>query len=412
MICCCLLQAFGMGLILACGSLFYVPVCEDLGFLRSEISTYMTGYFIGTTIATPIAGKLLTRYPMRVVMSIAIVFLSGAIAVMSSYTSLWQFQLSGLMVGLAGSCIFVLPAATLVGNWFVKKRGLFYGIVMACSGISTTIFSPIINGMIESTGWRSGYLLMGILSFVVILPCSLLIRTKPSDIGISPWGWTAADENDTKLPHMRGVSVKRAIFSLSFLCLFIVAGIASFNHGGIEQHMPGYVMSIGFTASFGALIVSAESAGSVIDKLLMGWLNDKIGVQNTTLIQLAVISLGLLGFLFIHEPVALLIAAVMFGVQDSLMSVSVPLLIREIFGSKNYTQIHAWLRTGVGIFGSFSGVFVGGVYDVTGEFRMAFVGLLVLCFVAMILVKGAYHWKKNLKWEEAVEVSEGMATQS
>lgn len=54
MVCCCLVQAFGMGLILNCGSLFYVPVCTDLGFSRSEISTYMTGYFIGTTLVTPL----------------------------------------------------------------------------------------------------------------------------------------------------------------------------------------------------------------------------------------------------------------------------------------------------------------------------------------------------------------------
>ena len=65
MVCCCFVQAFGMGLILNCGSLFYVPVCEDLGFLRSEISTYMTGYFIGTTLVTPVAGKLLSKYDTR-----------------------------------------------------------------------------------------------------------------------------------------------------------------------------------------------------------------------------------------------------------------------------------------------------------------------------------------------------------
>lgn len=71
MVCCCLVQAFGMGLILNCGSLFYVPVCTDLGFSRSEISTYMTGYFIGTTLVTPLAGKLLSKYDTRIVMSVA-----------------------------------------------------------------------------------------------------------------------------------------------------------------------------------------------------------------------------------------------------------------------------------------------------------------------------------------------------
>jgi MFS family permease len=406
MVCCCLLQAFGMGLILACGSLFYVPICEDLGFLRSEISTYMTGYFIGTTIATPIAGKLLTRFDMRIVISIAIILLSATVVAISRFSGLWEFQLAGLLVGLFGSFIFVLPAATLVGNWFVKRRGLFYGIVMACSGISTAIFSPIINGIIQTSGWRTGYLFMGILSLAVVLPCSLLLRGKPSELGISPWGYVVGEQSEEKLPVMRGVSVKRAIFSISFLCLFLFAGIASFSHGGIEQHLPGTIISFGFTASFGAMIVSAESVGSVLDKLLMGWLNDKVGVQNTTLIQLFIISLGLLGFLFIREPAVLLIAALLFGVQDSLMSVSVPLLIRELFGSKNYTQIHAWLRTGVGIFGAFSGVFVGGIYDATGQFTLAFVALLGFCVVAMALIKIAYWRRKCLNWEEKAQEHE------
>lgn len=126
--CCCLLQAFGMGLILNCGSLFYVPVCEDMGFLRSEIATYMTGYFVGTTLVTPLAGKLLSRYDIRVVMALAIVVLSFSVGVMSTYTAIWQWQASGFLVGAAGSCIFVLPSATLVGNWFVKRRGMVYGL--------------------------------------------------------------------------------------------------------------------------------------------------------------------------------------------------------------------------------------------------------------------------------------------
>lgn len=403
--CCCLIQAFGMGLVLACGSLFYVPVCDDLGFSRGQMSTYMTGYFIGTTIATPVAGKLLSKFDMRIVVSIAVFFLACAVGLMSTYQHLWQFQISGLMVGLAGSCVFVLPAATLVGNWFVHRRGMVYGIVMASSGISTAIFSPLINSLIESSGWRFGYIAMASAMFLVIFPCSLLLRTKPSDVGTTPWGYRAEIDGGGKNPHMRGVSTKRALCSISFLCLILFAGIASFCHGGIEQHIPGYIVSIGFTASFGALVVSAESIGSVFDKLLMGWLNDKIGVQKTTLIEIVVIMLGLLGFIFIKEPAALIAAAFLFGIQDSLMSVSVPLLIREIFGSKNYTQIHAWIRTGVGIFGAFSGVVVGGIYDLTGQFAGGFILLLVLYVVGFFLIIFAYKARKNLGWE-----AEGLAS--
>jgi MFS family permease len=396
MVCCCLIQAFAMGLILSCGSLFYVPVCDDLGFSRSEIATYMTGYFVGTTIATPIAGKLLAKYDIRKVMSAAIVALSSAVFAMSTYASIWQWQISGLVVGVAGSCIFVLPAASLVGNWFIRRRGMVYGVVMSCSGISTMIFSQVINGIIQSSGWRTAYAFVGIASLAVILPCCLIIRGRPSEIGAMPYGYAGPKDS---LPVMRGVSVKTACASMAFWCLFLFAGIASFCHGGVEQHLPGYVESIGFSASFGALVVSAQSAGAAFDKLFMGWLNDRIGVQRTALLELLVVVVGLAGLIVCRDFWALAVSAILFGVQDSLASVSLPLLIREIFGSKDYTQIHAWIRTAVGIFGSLSGVLVGAAYDATGSFFIAFAGIVILLAVAAGCIIVAYRSRKHVVWD-------------
>ena len=81
------------------------------------------------------------------------------------------------------------------------------------------------------------------------------------------------------------------------------------------------------------------------------------------------------------------------------MSVSLPLLIREIFGNKYYTQIHGFIRAGVGTLGTFSGVFVGWVYDTTDTFEPAFVILIILFAVDILCVIAAYLFGKKLKWE-------------
>ena len=95
------------------------------------------------------------------------------------------------------------------------------------------------------------------------------------------------------------------------------------------------------------------------------------------------------------------------------MSVSLPLLIRDIFGSRNYTQIHAWIRTGVGLFGSFSGVLVGAVYDTSGTFVPAFLGLAVTCLVAAGCVALAYRSRRKLVWEtEDAVASAGVSPSS
>ena len=399
-VCCALLQAFGMGLILNCGSLFYVYICDDLGFLRADISTYMTGYFVGTTIGTPLAGMILSKFDIRRVMGGAICVLALSVGIMSTYSAIWQWQLSGFFVGFFGACIFVLPSASMVGNWFVKKRGTIYGIVMACSSISAAVFAQVINTIIMAYGWRCGYLFVGIASFVVIFPCCFLFRYKPSDIGAKPYG-DGEVAREVSAKQKRGVPMKVAVASVSFWCLFLFAGIASFCHGGVEQHIPGYMVQLGLGTAFGATVISAQSAGSVMDKLVMGWLNDRIGVRRTTIVELIVIIVGLLGFIFTRNPALLILSAIAFGAQDSLMSVSLPLLIREIFGNKYYTRIHGWIRAGVGTLGTFSGVFVGWVYDVTGTFEPAFAVLIALFLVAMLCVLLAYLCGRKLVWEEA-----------
>ena len=85
------------------------------------------------------------------------------------------------------------------------------------------------------------------------------------------------------------------------------------------------------------------------------------------------------------------------------MSVSLPLLIREIFGNKYYTQIHGLIRAGVGTLGTFSGVFVGWVYDTTGTFEPAFAILIALFAVDIVCVLAAYAFGKKLVWERPEE---------
>ena len=406
---CCLLEAFGMGLILNCTSLFYVPICNDLGFSRAEISTFMTGYFVGTTIFTPLMGRWLSKHDTRVIMSICIVLLSGSLCACSMYTEIWQWQISGFIMGGAGAGIFVLPAASMIGNWFVKRRGFFHGITFSFTGISAAINAQIIGYIILAFGWRSAYLFVGIASFVVILPLSIFIFCyKPADMGMLPYGADSEEAAKDSSVTMRGVSLKVAVASAAFWCLFLFGGIASFCHGGIEQHMPGYIQSIGFTASFAATVVSGQALGSVLDKWIMGWLNDKIGVRWTTIVELICICVGIAGFVLLKNPAALIFCAILFGVQDSLMSCSLPLLIRDIFGSKHYTEIHGWIRAGVGLFGTPSGILVGAVYDNTGSFVPAFWFLVAVCIFAIGCVFIAYRTKHKLNWDHEEE-QDGLA---
>ena len=191
------MQAGGLGAVLdACG-VFFVPVCEDLGLARSEISLYLTFYFIATIFAMPIVGKWISKYNINRVLTIAFALVVAAVAAMGFYNEPWQWWISGVVFGLAGSFIFVVPAPILIDNWFKKHRGLALGVAMSFSGIGGALLSPAFTSLIQTVGWREAYIIVAAVIAVLVLPWTLFVfKLHPEDIGMKPYGWTEELERE------------------------------------------------------------------------------------------------------------------------------------------------------------------------------------------------------------------------
>ncbi len=401
---CCFVQAGGVGTILLSAGVFYLPICDELGFARSELSLWMTAYFLATIPATPLASKLFLRFNIRWPMAISIVVLAVAVGLMSTYTQVWQWIASGAVIGAFGACVLMMPSAAMIGNWFAKKAGLAMGISACSSAFAGAILSPLYQWVISSQGWRTAYLVEAGIILAFCLPWALLVfHLKPKDIGARAYGIGDGNIKDiekslekTPAALVKDISYKRALCSVSFVMLFIVASFSAFIGSGFDPHMPGIAVSFGFDPAFGALLLSALQMGSFSDKFLMGFLNDKLGVQKTIYIEFFVVALGILGLIVFRQPALLLLSAFLFGVQDSLVSVSIPLLVRQIFGIANYVQLYAWLRVGIGIFGSFASVLVGLSYDVSSSFLPVLTIALILAILGAGAVTVAYRFRRNL----------------
>ena len=146
------MQAGGLGAVLDAAGVFFVPVCDDLGFTRSELSLYLTFYFIATVFAMPLVGKWITKYNVNRVLSVSFALVVAAVAAMGFYTQPWQWWISGVVFGLAGSFIFVVPAPILIGNWFHAHKGLALGVAMSFSGIGGAALGPVFTLLIQAFG--------------------------------------------------------------------------------------------------------------------------------------------------------------------------------------------------------------------------------------------------------------------
>ena len=400
MVGCCILQGCALGCLMNSGGIFFVPVCDDLGFDRGAFSLYLTFYFIATTFTYPFVAKFLPKWNFRAFLSGCVIVLGVTWALMGSFSELWQFYVAGVVLGIAGALVFVVASTVLIENWFADKRGTALGIAMCGSGIGGFVCPIIGNMMRETIGWRMTYVAFAVIMCVMILPWSLFVfRLHPEELGLKPYGAEKMAEKAGAEEKTSGIPAKKAIFTLAFVCIFLYAGIEAL-FSGYNNHLPGFAESLGYSAAFGAGILSLAQLGYSVATLVMGWVTDRIGVAASTYITLGITALSLVGFCLFQSEVPLMVAAFVFGMNSVIITISVPTLISEIFGKKYFAQILSYSRMS-GIIGCFGAAAVGACYDMTGSYVGSFVAGVVILAICAVLVGVALSQKKKMRarWE-------------
>ena len=260
---------------------FVAPVCEEFGFDYSIFSYYFTATLIGLAAALPFVGKLIPKVVGKVWLPVVELILLAAGAGMAFYTEVWMFIAAGALIGVCFAFTTGVAMSDVIDQWFKKSGGLAIGLAWAVNSIYMLIMSPVITSVIEAAGWRTGYLVLAGVSAVLILPASILIiRYKPQDKGMLPYGYvegeTVTETEETTEDSTRGVSYARAIkspaffFCIGFLCLVQLTCC-------MNQLFPTYASEVGFSPMVGGFMVSAASLFDLFLNPIVGTTCDRFG---------------------------------------------------------------------------------------------------------------------------------------
>ena len=147
---------------------FFIPLQDEFTWSRAEISgarslSMFVWGFLGILL-----GNLNDRYGPRVIIAVCGCFFGLGYFLMSQINSIWQLYLfHGLIVGIGVSATDVVILST-VAHWFVKKRGMMTGIIKAGTGLGMFIMPLAATGLISSYSWRTSYMILGVMGFIII----------------------------------------------------------------------------------------------------------------------------------------------------------------------------------------------------------------------------------------------------
>jgi len=178
--------SFSIGTLLVYSfSLFVKPLASEFGWSRGEISLALSLSNLAVSVAAPIQGVLSDRLGSRGMILFGHCALCVGLSSLALLTPhLLLFYALFVFTGFFASACSPLPYARLISIWFDKDRGLGLGIMMAGIGLGSFVIPLIAQHAIAGNGWRTAYLILGILAVLVPLPMNaLLIRERPKSTG-------------------------------------------------------------------------------------------------------------------------------------------------------------------------------------------------------------------------------------
>src|SRR5512139_2678923 len=161
---------------------------RDLHLTKAQAGLIKSAFAVTYLVFAPIMGWLTDRVGGRRVISFFCLFLGGGSFLMGQAETLLASVFFFGIVGLGSAAMWV-PSATLVQKWFgTDKRGLALGILNASAGSGFGLMGLFLPLIVIKYNWRFGWFILGIGGLFLFLLDGLLLRDRPEDMGLSPWG--------------------------------------------------------------------------------------------------------------------------------------------------------------------------------------------------------------------------------
>lgn len=364
-----------------------LPLESEFGWSRTSISFAVGLSILIFGLGAPIGGSLIDRFgPRRIALS-GMALAAAGLLPMLAMRDIWQLHLFwGLTVGIGTGAIAGSLSATLAHRWFRRHRGLVIGLFGASTSAGQLIFVPTLMALTISSGWRSAVLLLAIVSLLVLLPVLLLLRDRPEDVGLLPYGESsdAAEVVAERAADQQRTPLAVALRTRDFWLLagsFFVCGYTS--NGLVGTHLIPHTLEHGFTAAAAASAVGVMGLMNVVGTLASGWLSDRFDNRKLLACYYGFRALSLAALPFILELPHLYIFAIVFGLDYIATVPPTANLTATIFGRASLGTIYGWIFFSHMVGGALAAYAGGLFHDVLGDYHFMFASAAILGFVAV-----------------------------
>ena len=360
------LLSLGMGIRQSFG-LFLTPVTRDLALTAADFTLAVAVQNIVWGISQAPIGAIADRFGLRATMMAGAAIYVIGLAVMAAAGGALALIVSGVLIGVALSCVASSLAMTAVARSVADgRRSQTLGMVAAAGSLGTLLIPLATQALLARQAWQIGALFFLVLA-AAMLPAAFWAGGADRIPGRGPAKTT-----------MREV-VGRTARHRPFLVMSGAYFVCGLNLVFLTTHLPTYLAICGQDPMLSAEALAVIGGMNCVGSLAAGWLGARYP-KHILLGLLYILRAAVFTAYFVMPPTpaSTLVFAAAMGMLWLSVAPLVSGLVAEMFGTR-------YMSTLLGIafvmhqVGSSLGAWGGGlIFDVTGSYDRAWqIGVLI-----------------------------------
>jgi sugar phosphate permease len=359
---------------------FYDFFVRELGWTRAQVTS---GNAFAKLVIGPLfgffAGVVVDRFGPRRLMLVGILFAGIAPIGLGGTTTLAAFYTFYLMNALGYVVGGPLPNQVMLSRWFDAGRGKAMGVAYLGIGVGGALVPLVAHALTEALGWRSALKVLGVMMIVIAFPLAFFVR--------EPEGEGAPAAGVASRPAAAGDSILDVLRQPAFYLLALGSMASIGAVGGTGQNLKLYfVMDRGLAQASAAVLLFIMLVGSIVGRLLMGWLADRWVRKRVMLLIYLIVALAIPLVWWAPSTATLGAAVFVFGIGLGGDYMIIPLMAADLFGLKRMGRVMGIVLTADGVSEAVVPMAVAALRDHFGSYGPGFALLVALAAVGAIAV--------------------------
>jgi MFS family permease len=350
---------------------FFAPMATEFG-TGSGATSGVFGVTAGCWfLLGSVSGRLADRYGPRPVLLVGAVALAAGLLVTAAAPQLWVGYVGyGLGVGVAVACGYV-PMVAAVGGWFDRRRAIALAVAVAGIGVGTLAGAPLAAALIAAQGWRQTHVVFGLVGAALLVLCAIAVRRPPEP------------------PGGPALPVRDLVRTTAFRSMYAATLLASLGLFVPFVFLPVYAESVGVPPVPAAALVGVIGVASVLGRLVIGALADRLGRIRTFQCCFALLAVSFGIWLFSTSYPALVTFAAVLGAGYGGWIALQPAVLADLFGVRGLGALVGLVYTAAGVGALFGAPLAGLLIDGPGfGWAITGAGLCALASFAALLPLG------------------------